>query len=98
MAINPALKKTIELNAKTSLDQFQSLKGNLDQMIQAWDCEDGPEFTHGFIIGDLTGQAFATARTTLGRALTNEEMDVISNLVKSYKIPVKDLISRLKNA
>ena len=35
----------------------------------------GLEFTHGFIIGDMLGQAFATTRTTLGRELSKEEQN-----------------------
>ena len=98
MLLDPVLKKTIELNAKSSFDIFQDIKGNLDYLINTWGCEDGPEFTHGFIIGDMLGQAFATTRTTLGRALSKEEQKEVSDLIKSYKIPVKDLISRLKKA
>jgi len=98
MVLDPVLKKVIEINAKSSFDIFQDIKANLGQLIQAWSCEDGPEFAHGFIIGDLTGQAYATARTTLKRALTPEELTEISDMLSSYKISVKEIITRLKNA
>ena len=74
------LKMCSEKNSKT-----------LKLLKSQWEFNEEKEFFYGFLMGDLTGDAFGVARTYLDRHLTKEEIDIINNLAKSYEAKIRRL-------
>lgn len=102
MALDPKIRSIVNQNLDTSISIYNEIKSSKDALtkftIQFGKVENNFDFIHGYIMGDLQGSSFGTARTMLSRPLTKEEQEELVSLIQSKRVNVSDLIIRLRNA
>jgi len=91
----------LKQNLENSFSIYEDASANserLERFKETWECEDPIEFLHGWMVGEISGEAFAYLRTRKGKKLSAKESERLANIIKSYKLRVKDIISRMKQA
>jgi len=102
MSLDENIRKIINKNLNTTISIYEEVSGN-PKRLQRWisqyagtEIENEYAFIHGHILGDLHGQAHATARTLLGRALTSDERNDLVNITNSKRNMVNELVDAMK--
>lgn len=102
MGLDEELRKVINQNLNTSIDVYEEVSGNREKL-QSWisqyagtEIKDEYSFIHGHILGDLQGQAHATARTSLGKPLTDEERHDLVKICESKRSRVSEVVDAMK--
>lgn len=102
MTLDENIIKTINQNLNTTIGIYEEVGGNPDKL-QKWisqyagtAIEDQYAFVHGHILGDLQGQAHATARTLLGRALNDEEIMDLVDITRAKRNMVSEVVDAMK--
>ena len=101
MSLSPEIRNLIIQSMNGQLTAHIDISGNEQKLKQFTNMYgyDGDVygFVHGFLLGSVMASAYTIAKTALLRDLSEEEKKEIAELIKTMKIKILEIMTKIQN-